>query len=264
MTGMSSLNDHFDISAFDSVVVIFGGTRGLSKSLLDIYIKSNFFVIILSRNPSPKGIPEKCCKVIPLDIDRHESILSSIELLMTYFSNVVLSKIHVHILYGGSLSSSSNLDDSDLFKITRVFHHNAIMPLFITQYMLQQFTSSISSSSIHFCYYLSAVTQHHRASSEYVGAKMALESMLKTFVFKQIPNTYFSGFRLGIVPIDHKYLGKLRTEDMASFHSKVVNNVPSLYTPEPDEVADFIFQALVNSKITNGMICDISGGNSWI
>ena len=136
--------------------------------------------------------------------------------------------------------------------------------MFITQYMIRHLVNSQNSRSIHFCYYLSAVTQHLRASPDYVGAKAALESILRAFVFQQIPNTYFSGFRLGIVPIDHKYLGKLRMEDSDSYRAKVVENVPSLYTPDPNEVANFIFQTLSTSKITNGMICDISGGNSWI
>ena len=260
---MASFKDHRDILAFENLVVIFGGIRGLSKSLLNTYIKNNFFVIILCRNNQEK-IPIESCKVITLDIDSHDSILLSLEKLISYLTAAEFSKIHTHILYGGSLAASVNKDESELNKLTRVFHHNSIMPMFITQYMLRQLSTSLNSRSIHFCYYLSAVTKHLRASPDYVGAKAALESILQAFVFQQIPNTYFSGFRLGIVPIDHKFLGKLRIQDSDSYHAKVVDNIPSLYTPEPDEVANFIFQSLSNSKITNGMICDISGGNSWI
>ena len=211
-----------------------------------------------------ESLPPESCKVIALDIDSHNTIVPTLDKLISFLVDSNFSEIQTHILYGGSLAASVNQDESELNKLTRVFHHNSIVPMFITQYMIRHLVNSQNSRSIHFCYYLSAVTQHLKASPDYVGAKAALEGILREFVFKHISNTYFSGFRLGFVPIDHKFLGKLRMEDSDSYRAKLVENVPSLYTPDPNEVANFIFQTLSNSKITNGMICDISGGNSWI
>ena len=214
---MPSYKDHRDILAFDRVIVIFGGIRGLSRSLLNIYLKNNYFVVILSRNAMYESLPPESCKVIALDIDSHNTIVPTLDKLISFLVDSNFSEIQTHILYGGSLAASVNQDESELNKLTRVFHHNSIVPMFITQYMIRHLVNSQNSRSIHFCYYLSAVTQHLKASPDYVGAKAALEGILRAFVFKQIPNTYFSGFRLGIVPIDHKYLGKLRMEDSDSY-----------------------------------------------
>ena len=96
-----------------------------------------------------------------------------------------------------------------------------------------------------------------------MASKLALEGMMKAFVCMRKPNVTFTGFRLGMVNVDYKYFHRLSTEDPVAFKQIVDENLPSQYFPSTEEVAKFMVQATTNSFLTNGMICDISGGNSW-
>lgn len=229
------------------------------------YEACGFFVYLITRTPQLETKISSAHKILVVDIDSPESLARTLSLLLIDFSEHVYSNLYFHILYGGGFGLGNDPEVDYLESATKVLHHNCTVPLYITTFLVHHFNkASFNSSLIHFVYYFSAVTEHSKASPIYVAAKSGLEGMMKAFVYQQHSNIYFSAFRLGVVPIDYKYFGRLKKKDISKFNLKLKENIPSLYSPEVEELSTFICNTLANSKLCNAMICDISGGNSWI
>ena len=98
----------------------------------------------------------------------------------------------------------------------------------------------------------------------YASGKQALITTMKHFVKQNIRNLSFSGFKLGCMDINHKYMHKLRLEDNDKFNNILNEEVPSGHFTKPEEVAQWVLDSHCNPHLSNGMIADISGGNSWL
>ena len=66
-----------------------------------------------------------------------------------------------------------------------------------------------------------------------------------------------------MVDVQHKYLHSLSVERPEEFKKLLEESVPSNHFSQPKEIARVIGKTVLDSNTCDGIICDLSGGNSW-
>ena len=243
-----------DSTTSDKVALIFGGNKGTGAAISNIYGENDYRCIHLSRGSGRDN------DGLFLDIDSTQSIQMIGKSLSKMLCSIKPKNISVHFLCGGGMGLNTR---SSLDEMARVSMHNYIFPYTQVRF-LQTISSSLSKElEVHCNFYLSAVAISYLGDPIYVASKCALEGLIKALVRERHAGFYYSGFRLGMVDVEYKYFRKLSVEDPSSFNELLSKQVPSLHFTTTDEVARTVFAFSKNMKLANGMICDISGGNSW-
>lgn len=241
---------------------IFGGRRGLSLSLTNELVDLDYNVTVFTREQRQGIGRAQSYKYI--DIDNLATIDTALYDIPQIVRSQSFDEVCVYLLYGGGLGINSGREEITYQTYARIFNHNLFMHHKVTSYFLDSIQPLALNTRLKFIYIFSAVSRHYCAEPLYVASKLALEGMMKAFVCMRKPNTSFCGFRLGIVDVVYKYYHKLSSENPVAFKQLVSDNLPSKYFPSTDEIAKFMVEATTNISLTNGMICDISGGNSWL
>ena len=142
--------------------------------------------------------------------------------------------------------------------------HNYIVPVHICDLIAKAVEDRNSKiARIDLILYSSAVTQHLSGNPHYCAGKSALEAYFKS-AFKTCPEIIrMYLFRLGMVDIQHKYFHKLSKEDPGKFTSILKENIPSMHFTTPEEIANIVASMTIGMSATNGLLCDLTGGNSW-
>jgi NADP-dependent 3-hydroxy acid dehydrogenase YdfG len=239
-------------------VVLVGASRGIGEAIARTYKKRGFKIVMMARKIRDY-VPDDFIK---LDIDNKESISDAMkELKRGLMSNDKLEEVSYHFLTGGSLQIESKSLDSN--KMMSISWHNLVFPFWATENIIQTIASQMNSSSM-FNYYGSAAAENKQAHAIYSASKIGLEIAFKKLVKSYGKDHYFFCFRMGIVDVKHKYFHQLMKVDEDA-RARIINeNIPSGYLPTPHSLAEMICEIHNQKDVCNGMIADISGGNSWI
>tara|TARA_Y100001968_G_scaffold333701_1_gene398491 strand:+ start:5573 stop:6319 length:747 start_codon:yes stop_codon:yes gene_type:complete len=241
------------------LLVIVGGSKGISKSLSLTFSQNGYKSYILSRS-----LPKFDYDIRDfLDIENDESIDYALTTLVDYINENSFEKISFHFMTGGSLGLYSNQIAKNRKKYLDIAHHNLIFPLWFTEQISERL-ENIFNLKIHFNYYLSAVQGSLDSHPMYIASKSGLQAAFKSLVCKRKPNFIYSGFVLGMVDVSHKYLHKLSKSDPLQFDEILNSKIPSLNFAKPDDISKFICECSNHPSLSNGMLVDISGGGSWI
>lgn len=239
-------------------ILVAGGSRGLGQALLHEFMFRGFDSYALHR-----GSPIDNVTNFNLDIDEsnlaYETCLTVFQSILVQNSN---SEICIHFVSGGGLGTS--LLNDDINQIERVQFHNYSLPAGLSAFLMQQvLKTQFNNVKLRLFFYSSSVTQHYSANPFYCAAKSALEAFYKSSFLYRPKNVYMYMFRLGIVDIHHKYYHKLSVDQPDEFAKILDKQLPSGYVLSPSEVASFVAYTAFDTNACNGLICDISGGNSW-
>ena len=242
-----------------NLLVIVGGSRGISKSLSQVFSSNGYKTYHLSRDR-----PDfKHSKHIYMDIEIEQSIDSAIDNLVKEINVGNIELVSFHFMTGGSLGLYLDQISSSPKKYNQIAFHNLIFPLWFTEQIYSKLKNK-ENLKFHFNYYFSAVQGSLDAHPMYVASKSGLESAFKAFVCQRNLNASYSGYVLGIVNVEHKYLYKLSKENPIAFDEILNAKIPNLNFADKYDIAKFIFSASKHLTLSNGMIVDISGGGSWI
>ena len=239
-------------------IVVAGGSRGLGQALLNEFASRGFDSYALHR-----GTPINDATNIHIDIDQssdaYETSTNALESILAQNLN---SEVCVHFVSGGGLGTS--LVNGDINDIQRVLYHNYSFPAGLSAFLMQLAQQDqYCNLKLSLFFYSSAVTQHCSANPFYCAAKSALEAFYKSSFLVRPRNVFMYMFRLGIVDIQHKYFHRLSQEKPQEFASILSKQLPSGYVLKPSEVSSFAAYSALDTNACNGVICDITGGNSW-
>jgi len=239
-------------------IVVAGGSRGLGYALLNEFASRGFNSYALHR-----GTHIENSNNIYLNIDEtngaYETCITAFESIFSQSFNL---DVCVHFVSGGGLGTS--LFNDDINDIERVQYHNYCLPAGLSTFLMQRaLKCKHNNFNLRLFFYSSAVTQHYSANPFYCAAKSALEAYFKSSFLARPKNVLMYMFRLGIVDIKHKYFHRLSKENPQEFATILEKQLPSGYVLQPSEVASFVAFSALDTNACNGVICDISGGNSW-
>jgi len=241
-------------SASHKAALIYGGRKGIGNSLSNIYSANGYDCIHLSRGSSPKDGD------IYLDIDIPSSVEASGLILDSKLHSIRPHHISLHFLCGGGMG----LKPADsITNMARVALHNYIFPYNQLRFLQNIIGKTVFKCTVHANFYFSAVATSYSGCPIYVASKTALEGLFKALVKERINGFYYTAFRLGMVNVHYKYFSQLSKTSPAAFNQLLSSNVPSAHFSTTEEVAEAVFAFSKNLELANGMICDVSGGNSW-
>ena len=251
------INEEKEKLVSSKCVVLVGSSRGIGEAIARKYKREGFKTIMMARRIRDYQ-PDT---FIRLDIEDTASISSAMEDLKQNLKNSEYKEVAYHFLTGGSLQIESGSLNKD--KMINISWHNLIFPFWATELIIQKIAKNMSSQSI-FNYYSSAAAENKQTHPIYSASKLGLETAFKKLVKTYGCEHYFVCFRMGIVEVEHKYFHQLMKSDKDA-RAKIINeNIPSGYIATPASIADMVFGSHHHKKVCNGMIADISGGNSWI
>tara|TARA_Y100001954_G_scaffold234854_1_gene291251 strand:+ start:4668 stop:5417 length:750 start_codon:yes stop_codon:yes gene_type:complete len=244
------------------LAVCIGGSKGIGISILEMYGTRDYNLTTLGRN-SPESRLNNI-RYIEMDIDSQSSLENAIDRLIEDIMKERYNQVSIFFVSGSSLkindSEAGNL--IHLSKLNQVMTHNVTMPYWVTK----KITNEIDDTdiSLEFHYLSSAVAINMSMHGIYNASKNTLEHLIVSLLKERRVNTYYFGYRLGMVKVRHKYFAKLENEDKDKFNRIVEEKIPSGYMSTPEDIAKFVFGTTANRDMCNGMIADISGGHSWI
>lgn len=238
------------------IITIGGGSRGLGKSLLDIFNEKGFNCAAFHRSAEIEYI-----KNYFFDIEKEDSLPLIIDDLLTLIGNSEFKKYSIHFISGGGLGV--NFLDNNYLSFQKVLNHNLVVPATITSTIFNYLNKN-ELKKIDLFYYSSAVVENFKASPYYVSAKTALENFFKSSFLLRPSNLRMFLIRLGFVDIEHKYFHQISKNNPDEFQRLVLDNLPSKHFSKPNEVANFAYQINKDGDLMNGMMCDLTGGHSWI
>jgi NAD(P)-dependent dehydrogenase (short-subunit alcohol dehydrogenase family) len=243
----------------DELIIVGGGTRGLGKAITDAYVSHGFHANLFHRYSDCMNTIDR--EHIHFDLDDKMDLERLPARLNGALLDLRAKKFVIHMITGGGLGV--NLGQATHEQVERVFLHNTLLPMIISQEVLT-FCNSFADVHIDLFFYSSAVTHSFNGSPFYVAAKSALESFFKSFMKQASPNLSAFLLRLGHVDIAHKYFHNFSEQDPAGFADYLNKAVPAGYFTKPEEVAGFCVHLSANQGMFNGMECDLTGGHSWV
>ena len=250
------------MDAGNQLLVIIGGSRGLAKALAETFYKNNFEILCFSRkSPEFRSIHKM------FDIFDIEALVNCRSSILDLYLSKKYKSISLQYLPGGSMGNSAESLDLSIEQVNRLIHYNFTGHYFISSWLVSECKKLIDKQTLgrmHFNYYFTGAQDNLMSHPLYASGKQALITTMKHFVKQNIRNLSFSGFKLGCMDINHKYMHKLRLEDNDKFNNILNEEVPSGHFTKPEEVAQWVLDSHCNPHLSNGMIADISGGNSWI
>ena len=132
------------------LLVIVGGSKGISKSLSKVFSSNGFETYHLSRS-----LPDfNHSKHIKMDIDIQETIDNSIKILLQDINLGRFEFISFHFMTGGSLGMYSGQIASSPKKYVDIAYHNFIFPLWFTEQISNKLENK-GNLKLHFNYYCS-------------------------------------------------------------------------------------------------------------
>lgn len=239
------------------VIIVGGGSRGLGKSILQAYSESNYEKIAFHRSKNIDDVNN-----FQLDIEDQSSLEKTAQTLEIISKQTFDCDISIHFVTGGSLQLQPA--DMQIYDYTRLHIHNYLVPAYISDKIIELSKDIGKGVRFNLNYYSSSVTQHNKGNRHYSAAKSGLESYFKTTIKSTPLSIQMRLYRMGMVDIQHKYFHRLSTQDPDAFQSLLDKSVPSKYFHKPDDIANIAKKMELLQERTNGLICDISGGNSWI
>ena len=237
------------------IITIGGGSRGIGKSLLDIFGSNGFSRAAFHRSAEIADI-----KNFFFDIDLENSISKLTKELEDFIENSDFDKYTIQFISGGSLGVDFTNNNHNFFE--RVLKHNLVVPASITS-SLFNFAEVNQLKNIDLFYYSSAVVENLNASPYYVSAKSGLESFFKSSFLKRPENIKMFLIRLGYVDIEYKYFHKLSKTNPMEFQKMVLDNLPSKHFSKTSEISNLSYYMSKEGEFMNGSICDLTGGHSW-
>ena len=241
------------------LLVVGGGTRGLGLAITEEYMARGYHAYLFHRQHGYSDSDKKTH--IPFDLAGQADLDALLVSLCSILESSKGKRFAIHSLTGGSLGV--NLYGAEGADINKVLLHNLVAPMLVSQ-KSAEFCQRNAESNVDLFFYSSAVTQTFGSSPYYVAAKSALESFFKSFV-KQAPhNLSCFMMRLGHVDIPHKYFHNLAMEDPKAFTEYMKKAVPTCHFTDPKEVASFCYYLSSAQGMFNGMVCDLTGGHSWV
>jgi len=241
------------------LLVVGGGTRGLGLAITDEYTARGYHARLFHRQHGHSDSKEKTH--IKFDLTGQADLDALLVSICGILESGKGKKFAIHSITGGSLGV--DFYGAEGAEITKVLLHNLVLPMLVSQ-RVAEFCQKNTDSSVDLFFYSSAVTQTFNSSPFYIAAKSALEAFFKSLV-KQAPRN-LSAFmlRLGHVDIPHKYFHKQAIEDPSSFSKYIEKAVPTCHFTKPKEIASFCYYLSSAQGMFNGMICDLTGGHSWV
>ena len=241
------------------LIVVGGGTRGLGLAIYQAFKARGFNANLFHRQPAEnKG---KDCTHIPFNLDEETAFDVLKNDLNKIFRSKPASRFSVHVLTGGSLGVKLGKASQD--EISRVFLHNALLPMMAAQ-ELYNICTSLPSIQTDIFFYSTAATQTYNSTPYYVASKSAIESFFKAFVKCAPRNISAFLLRLGHVDIKHKYFHQLSLSDPGAFAEYINKAVPTEHFTSTEEIAEFCVHLSSNQGMLKGMMCDVTGGHSWV
>ena len=241
------------------VLIIVGGSKGISKSLSKVFNINQFDTYHLSR-VKPDFYHTKH---LQMDIEMQDNVN---DVLNKLCQEIFLQSYQIasfHFMTGGSLGLYSGNITNSTKKYSDIAYHNLIFPLWFTEQISHRLENR-NNIKLHFNYYFSSSQGSLDGHPIYIACKSGLQSAFKKLVCQRKENISYSGYVLGMVDIEHKYLHKLSKNNPLAFDEILNSKIPSLNFANPDDISNFIFKCSQHNTLANGMLVDISGGGSWI
>ena len=244
------------------VITVGGGTRGLGLAVLDEFNRygCDTHAFHCRQTKSITG------KNYFFDANINESIEKmKAELIKTIEENDKYKEIIIVFLTGGGNPGIGNqIDDKNKESAKkRIFEHNYDIPTETTDLIEEKLLEINCVDTIKLIFISSAVAVHKKGNPHYCAAKAALETYFQSKFINEKNKSFMYLYRLGMVDIKHKYFHKLSIEDADKFSKILKKNVPSNHFSKPEEIAKVMRKTVLDSDACNGLVCDLSGGNSW-
>lgn len=239
-------------------VVLVGSSRGIGEAIARKYKSEGFNTLMMARKIRDYEPDD----FINLDIEDTANIGCSMEELKEKLINHPECKeVAFHFLTGGSLQIENK--SLDIKKMIDISWHNLVFPFWATEFIIQNIAND-ARSRFTFNYYSSAAAENKQTHAIYSAAKLGLETAFKKLVKTYGKKHCFLCFRMGIVDVKHKYFHKLMQIDKDARARITDQYIPTGYIATPHSIAEMVFEIHNQRPVCNGMIADISGGNSWI
>lgn len=253
------MSEYVTPEVYCELLVVGGGTRGLGLAITNEYIARGYYARLFHRHHGHADSDKKTH--IPFDLTSQADLDDLLLALSGILESSKGKRFAIHSLTGGSFGL--NFYGAEEADISKVLLHNLVLPMLVSR-KVAEFCRQNPNSHADLFFYSSAVTQTFNSSPYYVASKSALEAFFKSLV-KQSPRN-MSNFmmRLGHVDIPHKYFHKLAMKNPDSFSEYMSKAVPTCHFTDPKEVASFCFYLSSAQGMFNGMICDLTGGHSWV
>ena len=149
-------------------------------------------------------------------------------------------------------------------QVEAIFRHNYFIPAIVTDSINMTLQNMQKQTIVRTIYLSSAASMHLKGLPHYCAAKSALETFFKSKFRDPASHINMYLYRLGLIDVDYKYFHEMSINEPRKFEKFLTDNVPSRHFMQPSEVASIIRKTVLDSLGTNGIICDVSGGNSWM
>lgn len=231
-----------------------GGSRGIGAGILNEFKDSNCDLIAFHRRNNIKDVSNKY-----LDADSKESREKAEEELLGMVKSCIYDEIIIIFLTGGSKANANKEERAET-----VLLHNYLIPTRTTDKLVETISKKADAKTkLKLVYISSAAAQHAKDYEHYCAAKQGLETYFKAKFRSEGKRIGMNLIRLGVVLVEHKYFFKLRGMDPEAYEKYIAENVHSGKATSCEEVGKLIKHLALDATGTNGIICDLSGGNSW-
>ena len=244
------------------VATIGGGTRGIGLAILEEFKRHGCDTKAFHCREEMSTLGENFYFDANQDVSIREmqsSLLKAIEKESKYKEVII-----VFLTGGGNPGRNNPIpEESQSLKVTRIYTHNYHIPTGTTDLIEEKSKQIDWGKDIKLIFISSAVATHKNAEPHYCAAKSALESYFQAKFKQKSSSIKMYLYRLGMVDVKHKYLHWLSAERPDEFKQLLKKTVPSNHFSQPEEIARVIRKTVLDSNACNGIMCDLSGGNSW-
>jgi len=244
------------------VITVGGGTRGIGLAILEEF-RSHGCDIKAYHCRRDRSCPGKNYF---FDANQEESLEETKASIMKEIeANRIHKEVIIVFLTGGGNPglNEQESEETKTSRMKRIYRHNYDVPTEITDLILENSAKKENTNNIKLVFLSSAVALHKNANPHYCAAKSALETYFQATFKQKRSEVKMYLYRLGMVDVKHKYLHSLSVDSPDEFRELLEGTVPSNHFSKPEEVARIIRKTVLDSNTCNGIICDVSGGNSW-
>jgi 3-oxoacyl-[acyl-carrier protein] reductase/7-alpha-hydroxysteroid dehydrogenase len=242
----------------NKIALITGSTRGIGKSIAQLFAKNNATVIICGRNieSSKKTIEELSTELninkdkffpLELDISNKESIKNAVDTVINKYKKIDVLINNAGITSNVSLLESTDEEFFNMFNIN--FFGVVTLTREVVKYMKETGGSIINTSSM-------VGTYGGRNQSAYASSKFAINGLTKSLA-KELGNYNIrvNAVAPGVVETD---MMSIVSEEMKVGLKRMI---PLNRLANPDELAGaYLYLASDLSKYTTGTIINVDGG----
>jgi benzil reductase ((S)-benzoin forming) len=243
----------------DKVLIISGGSKGIGRSLVNVYQQQGYRVFTFSRTIISE-FSSASVQQFAVDLLETAQIAPLFEKIFSEIEGSSLTKITL-INNAGSLGEMGTVETIDSHTFEQTLTLNALVPMLCSQYFVQH-TKSVSAQKTIINITSGAAQKPYFGWSAYCSSKAALNMFTQAMAVEQADQEAFAVRTLAIAPgvVDTDMQEQIRAQNEANFKdiARFIALKEEGKLADADAVAQKIYEADCDAQLISGSIIRIA------